>query len=120
MRYLARGEIPGCFYSTFNLPNFTAGASIISGTPGLVENGGVPKIVGFTDWWSYGFGNCSPTGAFGNRLTPYSGKVVATFDSSGTLYAQLLDFDSSRVSSVYDSSTKVYASGVKVRICIKY
>lgn len=122
MRYLARGEIPGCFLSTFNLPSFLAGDSIIYGTPGLRDNGGVPNITGDFGFMGTGssrgwFSDISGVFCFGVQK-PAPRRIVG--EETATTDTTLLHFDASRISSVYNDSQKVYASGVKLRFCIKY
>lgn len=103
--------------TTFNLPSFFTGASMIYGTPGLNENGGVPDITGtFRGGRNYGgspSGDC--TGAFWLQGSTYNPKGS---DTSGA--GMLVGFQASRISSVYNNSTKVYASGLKMRFIIKY
>lgn len=111
--------------TTFNLPSLTGSRTITCITNaadvGYKDVGVLPNVVGFTDWWSYGFGSSTPTGAFGNSLTPYSGKGVTTFNASGALYAQLLDFNANRCSNIYNSNyTEVQPKRILMYHIIKY
>ena len=115
-------EIPYQNKPTFNLPSFFAGDSIIYGTPGLRDNGGVPNITG--DFGFMGAGNSrgwftdiSGVFYFGAQK-PASRRIIG--EGVATTDTTLLRFDASRISSVYNDSQKVYASGVKLRFCIKY
>lgn len=106
------------------MPNFTTGASIISGTPGLLENGGIPNITGTANfvgsnsskgWWSNISGALTTQAGVGsNKIIFYNQDTVTHNDLT------ILKLDASIVSSVYNNSQKVFASGVKAKICIKY
>ena len=102
---------------TFKIPGFGAGAAIIYGAPGLTENGSVPNITGDVSIKSLWQAATS-----GGALYTTASTVKVTYDNKDANGDKInhLYFDASRVSSVYNNSTKVYASGLKMRFLIKY
>lgn len=109
--------------TTFNLPNFTTGASIISGTPGLIENGGVPNLIGDFSVATGKNGGGSwlkADYAWGAIQLRGTGNTAILSDTGSFTGTNSFRFDASTVSSVYNNSQKVFASGVKTKICIKY
>lgn len=86
---------------------------------GYADNGQLPNIVGFQDFWQYGTGTAQPTGAYALVGTPIKGDNE--WHSSNNYITALFDFDASRCSNIYDSNaTAVLPRRLQVLHCIKY
>lgn len=120
MRYLARGEIPGCFYSTFNLPNMYLRMPMYSGlgSMGATSNGSVPNITGVFDTGDRRT-NISASGAF-YQATVSSNLWGAQSSTSGNTKG--VGLNASRSSSCYGrySDDKIIPSFIHMPWYIKY
>lgn len=129
MRYLARGEIPGCFLSTFNIPNLANGRVPLGTTAegGGYQPGQLPNISGFvavasmvnksqtTSLNNLNVGGCFVSSSASKLKIGDGDTTNASWFSEGTI-----EFKASNSSSIYGAYTAVVPSGVYTKYIIKY
>lgn len=119
MRCLARGEIPGCFLSTFNVPNLNYCIPMWRNDGNAIGQywaGTVPNIFGgIHDALSQ-----TADGVFFKNSGTY--KTNAGTSLTSAAWFSYIGFDASRSSPVYDNNNtgQVYAANLKMYMCIKY
>lgn len=120
MRCLARGEIPGCFLSTFNLPRLDSGDPVLGADIAYIgqrTDGQVPNITGSI---------VSVGGNLRSGSETVSGALyVSTENNAASGGANRgykgIYFDASRSSSIYtNGQTRVKSAGVYMMYCVKY
>ena len=102
--------------TTFNLPNLTDRFLQGSSTSGTVKNAGLPNITGYTGYIPY----VNASVAAGSLTYIESGTAANIAGNPPGTPLRYLDFNASRSSSIYGSSTTVQPPALTCLICIKY
>ena len=102
--------------TTFNLPNLTDRFLQGSSTSGTVKNAGLPNITGYTGYIPY----VNASVAAGSLTYIESSTAANIAGNPPGTPLRYLDFNASRSSSIYGSSTTVQPPALTCLICIKY
>ena len=102
--------------STFNLPMYNAGETLVRGAPGWHTNGMVPNITGSFGVYTAGNFWAPVEGCFDTYQSTQNGESYA-YSGRSPFYT----FDASRSSAVYNNTTTyVRPAGIGTNFCIKY